>query len=104
MFPTISVNVHVLNINPKLLQSINPDRSSVNVAFNNVSGVQLSASSVTSPVTDVPISYVQLEALQIVTLPGTLNVGLVISCTVIVCMHSLKFPATSVALHVLVIV
>ena len=98
------MRVHVLKTNPKLLQSISPDKSSVNVALSNVPGVQLSDSSVTSPVTEVLISYVQSFALQIVIVAGTVKVGLVISWIVMVCIHSLKLPATSVALHVLIIV
>ena len=73
------------------------------MAFNKVPGVQLSASSVTSPVIDGSILYVQSEALQIVTIGGTVYTGAVTSCTVIVWVHSLKLPATSVALQVLVI-
>ena len=53
----------------------------------------------------VPVLAGSDEASQlIVTSAGQVITGLVTSCTVIICMHSLKLPATSVALHVLVIV
>jgi hypothetical protein len=52
----------------------------------------------------VPVLAGSVEASQlIVKLKGQVITGAVISCTVIVWMHSLKFPVTSVALHVLVI-
>ena len=89
MFPATSVNVHVLIINPAVLQSINPERSSVFKAFNKMDGVQLSVSSFTPPVTDGSSIYVQSEALQIVIVGGTVKVGAVTSCTVMTWTHSL---------------
>ena len=60
-------------------------------------GVQISVA-VAAPVPVGVLSDSQL----IVTSAGQVITGLVISCTVIVCTQLLKLPATSVALHVLV--
>jgi hypothetical protein len=62
-------------------------------------GVQISVA-VADP---VPVGVLSASQL-ILTFAGQVITGAVISCTVIVWMHSLKFPVTSVALHVLVIV
>ena len=51
----------------------------------------------------VPVFPGKDDASQlIVILIGHVMTGLVISCTVMTCVHSLKLPVTSVALHVLV--
>jgi len=53
----------------------------------------------------VPVLAGSDEASQLIVMSaGQVITGLVISCTVMVWIHSLKLPATSVALHVLVIV
>ena len=53
----------------------------------------------------VPVLAGSVEASQLIVISaGQVITGLVISCTVITWGHSLKLPATSVALHVLVIV
>ena len=52
----------------------------------------------------VPVPAGVLSSSQlIVTSSGQVMTGKVTSCTVMVCMHSLKLPATSVARHVRVI-
>jgi hypothetical protein len=62
-------------------------------------GVQLSVA-VAVPVPAGVLSPSQL----IVIFKGQVITGLVTSCTVMCCTHSLKLDASSVALHVLVIV
>ena len=52
----------------------------------------------------VPVLAGKDDASQLIVISiGQVMTGLVISCTVMTCVHSLKLPATSVALHVLVI-
>ena len=75
-----------------MLKSLNPT-----VKF--ATGVQLSVA------VAIPVPAGVLSASQcIVTFGGHIITGLVISCTLIVCIHSLKLPEISVACHVLDIV
>src|SRR3972149_1292524 len=76
--------------------------ASLKVASSDVS--QLSASSVTSPVTPTDASYVQLAFLYMVMSAGAVNVGAILSSTVITCTCWVLLPQSSVSDHVLVII
>src|SRR5260221_660055 len=76
--------------------------TSVNVACNPVE--QLSASLVTSPVADTLASYPQDALVEIVMLSGRVNVGAVLSLTVMVCTWlAAALPQLSIKCYVLVI-
>ncbi len=104
MLPAISLTVHVRSINPETLQSSRVGGLSVYVISSCDDGAQLSDASVTFPVIDGSVSYEHSEDLQTVTVGGTVKSGAVTSCTMMVWVHSLKLPATSVALQFLMIV
>src|SRR5258706_87983 len=75
--------------------------TSVKVACNPVE--QLSASLVTSPVADTLASYPQDALVKIVMLSGLVNVGAVLSLTVMVCTwFAAALPQLSTRCHVLV--
>src|SRR5665811_1215127 len=77
--------------------------TSAKVACNPVE--QLSASLVTSPVAVTLASYVHVALVKIVMSAGRVNVGAVLSLTVIVCTWlAAAFPQWSTKLHVLVII
>src|SRR3989304_2023806 len=101
LLPQSSVSDHVL------VMICSPSQppfttASLNVASSDVS--QLSASSATSPVTPTDASYVQLASLYMVMSAGWVNVGTVLSSTVITCTCWVLLPQSSVSDHVLVII
>ena len=76
--------------------------ASVNTAFKPVE--QLSASSVTSPVTVIVASYPQVAFLYMVKSAGAVKVGFVLSKAVIICTFVVVFPQASVSVQVLVMI
>src|SRR3989304_4371280 len=101
LLPQSSVSVQVLVIICSPSQ-VPFTTASLNVASSDVS--QLSASSVTSPVTPTDASYVQLAFLYMVMSAGAVNVGAMLSSTVITCTCWGLLPQSSVSVQVLVII
>src|SRR3990170_3626582 len=101
LLPQSSVSVQVLVI---ICSPSQPPATtaSLNVASSDVS--QLSASSVTSPVIPTDASYVQLAFLYMVMSAGAVNVGAILSSTVITCTCWVLLPQSSVSDHVLVMI
>ncbi len=102
MLPQTSDKVHVRRIVPVLLQPESAVLSSTKVAAIPV--LQLSDSSVTSPVLTTETSTVQFTSKLKVTSAGSVNVGAIKSSTVIVCVWLLVLPHSSVNVQVLKIV
>jgi hypothetical protein len=75
VLPATSFTVQVRSINPETLQSSRVGGLSAYVTSSNEDGVQLSDALVTFPVTDGSILYEQSEALQTVTVGGTVKSG-----------------------------